>query len=74
MTFTLPNGNVIAVRSNGSMANYIQGDLNSEKLTKNGDLVFCPDDNDWGSGYYLFHPHIYKDDPSVTVKVLYWVD
>jgi hypothetical protein len=74
MTFTLPNGKLIGVRSNGSLASLPPGGTPGEKLTKSGDVVFRPDDNDWQDGYYIFHPQIYRGDPAVTVKLLYWIE
>jgi hypothetical protein len=74
MTFTLPNGTLIGVTSTGKLSSYLHGESSTEKLTKNGDLVFQPGNNDWGDGYYIFHPQIYKDDASITVKLLYWIE
>jgi glucose/arabinose dehydrogenase len=73
MTFTLPNGRLIAIRGNGSLGNYSTGEA-LEKLYKGGDVVFKPSDNDWREGYYLFHPQIFQGDPPVTVKLLYWIE
>jgi hypothetical protein len=74
MTFSMPSGKVIAVRSNGSLAAYTPAVLAEEKLTKSGDVVFRPSDNDWGDGYYIFHSQINKGDTAVTVKLLYWIE
>jgi hypothetical protein len=74
MTFTLPNGNLIAVDNTGHLNSYGRGETKCENLTKNGDLVFRPSDNDWQDGYYLFHPHLQTSDPAVTVKILYWIE
>jgi hypothetical protein len=74
MTFTLPNGNLISITGTGSLSSYLHGESSNEKLTKNGDLVLRPGDNDWGDGYYIFHPQIYKDDTPLTVKLLYWIE
>ena len=74
MTVTLPTGAEIAIRNNGGMSNYIPGESAAEKLTKSGNLVICPADNDWIDGYYLFRPQIYKNDSSVTIKLLYWIE
>jgi hypothetical protein len=74
MTVTLPTGAQIAIRNDGEIANYVPGESTAEKLTRSGDLVFSPVNNDWTDGYYLFHPQIYKNDASVTVKLLYWIE
>ncbi len=74
MTFSMPSGKVIAIRSNGSLAAYTPAVLADEKLTKSGDVVFRPSDNDWGDGYYIFHSQINKGDTPVTVKLLYWIE
>ena len=74
MTFSLPDGNLIAVGNTGNLSAYSRGAMNCEKLTKNGDLVFRPGDNDWQDGYYLFHPFLQTSDQSVTVKILYWTE
>jgi hypothetical protein len=74
LTFSLPNGNLIAVRSNGSLCIYSSDSILNEKLTRNGDLVLRPDDNDWKDGYYIFHSQLYKGDASTVVKLLYWIE
>jgi len=74
MTFSLPNGNLIAVGNTGNLTSDGQGLTTSEELTKNHDLVFCPADNDWQDGYYLFHPLLLTNDQSVVVKILYWIE
>jgi hypothetical protein len=74
MTFTLPNGKFIAVRSDGSLSSYIPGEMKSEQLRANGSVVFYPADNNWGDGYYIFHPQIFRDEPSITVKLMYYVE
>jgi hypothetical protein len=74
LTFTLPNGKFIAVRGDGTLASYIPGEMKSEQLRANGSVVFYPNDNNWGDGYYIFHPQIYRDDPSITVKLMYYVE
>ena len=73
-TFSLPSGSSIAVRTNGSLAAYSPIDSIPEKLTKSGSLVFCPSDNDWEDGYYIFHSQIITGDTAVTVKLLYWIE
>jgi hypothetical protein len=74
MTFTLPSGKLIGVRSNGSLTGLVAGQLPTEPLTKSGDLVLRPDDNDWQEGYFLFHPQIHKGDSNIAVKLLYWIE
>jgi hypothetical protein len=74
MSFTLPDGRLIAVRSTGSLAALSPGSTPNEKLVKSGNVVFRPDNNDWQDGYYIFHPQIFRGDPAVTVKLLYWVE
>ena len=74
MTFSLPDGNVIAVGNTGNLTSYKRGEINRENLTKSGDLVFRPGDNDWQDGYYLFHPQLQANDPSVTLKIIYWIE
>jgi hypothetical protein len=74
LTFTMPNGDLIMVRNDGTLAASSPGEIVQEQLTKSGDLVFRPADNNWAEGYYLFHPQIHKYDPSVTVKLLYWIE
>jgi len=72
MTFTLPSGKLISMNENGTFSNYNQGD-DSEDLF-NGDMVFCPGNNNWADGYYLFHPQIRGADKDVTVKLIYWIE
>jgi hypothetical protein len=74
MTFTIPNGNLISISSSGSLRSYLHGESSTEKLTKNGDLVMQPGNNDWEDGYYIFHPQIQNGDASVTIKLLYWIE
>ena len=74
MTFSLPDGNIIAVGNTGNLTSCRRGEINRENLIKNGDLVFRPGDNDWQDGYYLFHPQLQTNDPSVTVKIIYWIE
>jgi hypothetical protein len=74
MTFSLPDGNIIAVGNTGNLYSCRRGEINRENLTKNGDLVFRPSDNDWQDGYYLFHPQLQTNDLSVTVKIIYWIE
>jgi hypothetical protein len=73
LTFTLPNGKFIAVCNDGSLSGYTPGTM-SEKLFSNGSVVFYPADNNWGDGYYIFHPGIYQDDEAITVKLMYYVE
>jgi hypothetical protein len=74
MTFSLPDGNIIAVGNTGNLTAYGRGETTCEDLTKNRDLVFRPGDNDWQDGYYLFHPQLQTGDQPVTVKILYWIE
>lgn len=74
MTFSLPDGSLIAVGKTGNLTSYGRSETSSDNLTKNGDLVFMPGDNDWQDGYYLFHPQLHSGDQSVTVKILYWIE
>jgi hypothetical protein len=74
LTFTLPTGNLMSINGNGTLSPCNPGARSTDPLTKNGDVVFSPQDNNWGDGYYLFHPQIYKPDVSVTVKLLYWIE
>lgn len=73
LTFTLPDGKFIGVRNDGSLFSYTPGET-SDKLGSAGSIVFYPSDNNWKDGYYIFHPQIYQDDPSVTIKLLYYVE
>jgi hypothetical protein len=73
LTFTLPNGKFISVRSDGGLSSYIPGEK-SEQLRTNGSVVFYPANNDWGDGYYIFHSQIFQDDPAITLKLLYYVE
>jgi hypothetical protein len=74
MTFSLPDGNLVSVGNTGNLAAYGRGETTSENLTKNGDLVFRPGNNDWQDGYYLFHPQLKTNDQAVSVKILYWIE
>jgi hypothetical protein len=74
MTFSLPNGNLIAVGNTGNLTAYGQGETTCENLTRNHDLVFRPEDNDWQDGYYLFHPQLQTNDQPVTIKILFWIE
>ncbi len=74
MSFTLPDGRLIAVRSTGSLAALSAASIPTERLIKTGNVIFRPDDNDWQDGYYIFHPQIFRGDPAVTVKLLYWIE
>jgi hypothetical protein len=74
LTFTLPNGEAVAVRSDGTLAAYSPTGPVSEDLTKSGSLVFRPSDNDWEDGYYIFHSYITTGDQDVTIKLLYWIE
>jgi hypothetical protein len=74
LTFTLPAGDAIAVRTDGTLSAFPPTGLVPEELTKNGSLVFRPSDNDWDDGYYIFHSQIMSGDSAVTVKLLYWIE
>jgi hypothetical protein len=74
LTFSLPDGAAIAVRTDGSLAAFSATNSVAEDLTKNGSLVFRPSDNDWADGYYIFHSNIAAADAAVTVKLLYWIE
>jgi hypothetical protein len=74
MTFSLPSGKLIAIRANGSLAGLTPGQVLTDHLSKSGDIVFSPDNQDWQEGDYLFHPQIIKGDPSITIKLLYWIE
>jgi hypothetical protein len=73
LTFTLPDGKFISVRNDGTLSAYTPGET-SDKLGPAGSIVFYPSDNNWKDGYYIFHPQIYQDDPSITIKLLYYVE
>jgi hypothetical protein len=74
LSFSLPSGSAITVRSNGSLGPYSPETIINEKLTKNGDLVLSPSTNDWTDGYYIFHSQLLKGDSPATVKLLYWIE
>lgn len=74
LTFSLPSGESIAVRADGTLAACSPIDGVPEELTKNGSLVFRPSDNDWTDGYYIFHSQIMAGDAAVTIKLLYWIE
>jgi hypothetical protein len=74
LTFTLPDGNEIAVRSNGSLESYPTASATPQKLTKTGGLVIKPSDRDWSDGYYIFHSQLYTGDVSTAVKLMYWIE
>ena len=74
MTFSLPSGEAIAVRTDGTLAAYPPTGATPEELTKNGSLVFRPSDNDWDDGYYIFHSLIMAGDAAVSIKLLYWIE
>jgi len=74
LTFTLPDGNEIAVRSNGSLESYPTSSATPQKLTKTGGLVIRPSDRDWTDGYYIFHSQLYTGDVSTSVKLIYWIE
>ena len=74
LTFTLPDGNGIAVRSNGSLESYPTSSATPQKLTKTGGLVVKPSDRDWTDGYYIFHSQLYAGDVSTSIKLIYWIE
>jgi hypothetical protein len=74
LTFSLPSGDAIAVRADGTLAAYSPTGKNPDELTKNGSLVFQPSDNDWEDGYYIFHSQIMSSDSGVSIKLLYWIE
>jgi hypothetical protein len=74
LTFTLPDGNVIAVRSNGSLESYPTISGIPQKLSKTGGLVVKPSDRDWTDGYYIFHSQLYTGDVTTAVKLIYWIE
>ncbi|HSW58864.1 MAG TPA: hypothetical protein VLH15_10700 [Dehalococcoidales bacterium] len=74
LTFNLPNAKQMAVRNNGTLAEYGSAGIIPEDLTKNGSLVIRPADNDWDEGYYIFFPHILAGDTAVTIKLIYWIE
>jgi hypothetical protein len=74
LTFSLPNGDAIAVRTDGTLSAFTPTNDIPEELTKNGSLVFRPSDNDWEDGYYIFHSQITTGDSSVSIKLLYWIE
>ena len=74
LTFTLPDGNEIAVRNNGSLESYPTSSTTPQKLTKTGGLVVRPSDRDWTNGYYIFHSQLYTGDISTSIKLIYWIE
>jgi hypothetical protein len=74
LSFSLPTAKVITIRSDGSLGNYSPETIKDEKLTKSGDVIIYPACNDWIEGYYIFHPQLFKGDPPVTVRLLYWIE
>lgn len=74
LTFTLPDGNAIAVRSNGSLEAFPTISGVPQKLSKTGGLVVKPSDRDWTDGYYIFHSQLYTGDVTTAVKLIYWIE
>jgi hypothetical protein len=67
-----PDGEYVGIQAAGGFS-VKTNDTLCDQLNRSDSLVFKPADQQWGNGYYIFHPYIAGKDPTVNVKILYWI-
>jgi hypothetical protein len=73
MSINTPDGKYVGVKVTGGFI-ALTGDNPCDQLNRSGSIVLTPSDQKWVDGYYVFHPYIIDKDPTVNVKILYWID
>ena len=73
MAINVPGGQLVGVKAAGGFVN-MTSDAPCDQLNRSGSIVLKPSDQNWASGYYIFHPYICNNDPTVAVKILYWIE
>ena len=73
MSINTPDGKDVGVKATGGFI-ALTGDTPCDQLNRSGSIVLTPADQKWVDGYYVFHPYIVNKDPTVNVKILYWID
>jgi hypothetical protein len=73
MAFNTPDGQYIGVKTNNGFVT-LTNDKPCDQLNRSGGIVLNPSNQKWVDGYYVFHTYIYDQDPTVTVKLLYWIE
>jgi len=73
MSINIPGGQLVGVKTIGGFTN-MTNDTPCEQLNRSGSIVMQPSEQNWAGGYYIFHPYICGTDPTVAVKILYWIE
>jgi hypothetical protein len=73
MGINTPDGQFVGVKTAGGFT-AMTADKPCDQLNRSGSVVFKPADQKWVDGYYVFHPYISDKDPTVNVKILYWIE
>ena len=73
MAFNTPDDQYIGVKTNGGFV-ILTNDKPCDQLNRSGSIDLNPSDQKWVDGYYVFHLYICDQDPSVTIKLLYWTE
>ena len=73
MAFNTPDGQYIGVKTNGGFVT-LTTEKQCDQLSRSGSIILKPSDQKWVNGYYVFHPYICDKDPTINVKLLYWIE
>ena len=73
MSINTPDGKYVGEKATGGFV-ALTGDTPCDQLNRSGSIVLTPSDQKWPDGYYVFHPYILDKDPTVNVKILYWIE
>ena len=73
MAITIPGGQYIGLTVDGAF-NAMSPNEPCDQLYRSGSITLRPSEQEWTSGYYVFHPHIYAADKPISAKILYWID
>lgn len=73
MSINTPDGKYVGIKAAGGFV-ALSNDAPCDQLNRSGSIVLKPADQKWVDGYYVFHPYISDKDPTVNVKILYWIE
>ena len=73
MSINTPDGKYVGIKAAGGFV-ALSNDAPCDQLNRSGSIVLKPSDQKWVDGYYVFHPYISDKDPTVNVKILYWIE
>ena len=73
MSISTPDGQYFGVKTKGGFV-ALTPDKTCDQLYRTGSIILKLSDQKWVNGYYVFHPYICNADPTVTVKLMYWIE